>query len=169
MEKKKGFTLIELLVTIAVAAIIAAFVVRGLGSYLERSRDQARKQGLAQIQQALTLYFNDFGGYPSTSGNWYSSEPGDNNPDNGGNYIPSLAPTYIGKLPSDPKGGPSTIPICASGWKRSYHYRSNSRDYKLLAHCSPEAAKLGDTKDPFYDPIRPNHAWQISTDGANNW
>lgn len=63
---KKGFTLIELLVTISIIAIISTVLLANFNAARERGRDAERKADLRNIQTALRLYYNDYGGYPSS-------------------------------------------------------------------------------------------------------
>ena len=166
-SNQKAFTLIELLVVISIIGLLASVILVSLNSARGKSRDTARKQTLRQIQKALELYYDANSSYPvvpcypGTCGG-YSSEPGDvpsNGLGNNGDWIPGLAPTYVGKLPQDPLGGASVIPIC-SGWKRSYYYKSDGQNFKLIAHCSGETPLGPD--DTFYDPIRPNNnGWMV--------
>jgi prepilin-type N-terminal cleavage/methylation domain-containing protein len=166
--KQSGFTLIELLVVIAIIGLLASVVLVSLNRARISSRDGVRKANLRQLQSALELYYSTNSAYPSTGGVWRSSEPGDLwNPDPS-NYIPGLAPSFVPKLPADPQGGPSVISVCtAVGSKKAYLYISNGTNYKLLAHCSIEGAVSA--SDPFYDPVRPTWAWQVSSAGAINW
>ena len=156
-----GFTLIELLVVIAIISLLFSVVLSSLNSARSKSRDAYRKTQLKQIQVALELYRNSNSAYPV--GGWYSSESGDLNSNNGGNWIPGLSPTYISALPKDPRGGDSLI--CAGGWKSSFHYySSDGNNYKLLSHCAPEGTMSAN--DSFYDPVRPGHAWMICSGGT---
>src|SRR5437762_3382517 len=153
-SKNKGFTLIELLVVVAIIGILASVVLASLNSARIKTRDAARKSTLRQVQKSLELYFNANGSYPTTSGTYYSSEPGDNylnGPANNGIWIPGLAPTYITALPRDPIGGSSAIAGCGGTILRAYIYVSDGANYKLFAHCSPEGAIL--PTDTFHDPV----------------
>lgn len=157
----------ELLVVITIIGMLVAATVASLNTARKRGRDAARKQELRNIQTSLELYHSEHREYPRTPANtWYSSEPGDAAAgDNGGNYIPGLAPTYIAALPRDPSGVIGTLPICqTNGWKQAYMYRSDGRTYKLLSHCtleSPDSASEG-----FFDIVRPGHAWMVCGEGA---
>lgn len=63
-----GFTLIELLVVISIIGVLATLVIANLNEARTRARDSSRKQNLTQLKTALQLYYNDFKGYPATSG-----------------------------------------------------------------------------------------------------
>ena len=84
----------------------------------------------------------------------------------GAGYIQNLAPDFLEKLPTDPRNSianaSATRPTCReSSGSNCYLYNSDGTDYKLLAHCTPEGTMKKD--DPFFDPCRPNWAWQISS------
>ncbi len=168
-NNQKGFTLIELLVVVSIIGLLSSIVFASLNNVRAKARDVIRKQTLKQLQTALQLYYNDFGAYPV--GTYYESPSGsDGTSNNGGNWIPGLAPTYISVLPKDPRGGHSTISGgCSVNWNSSYAYTSDGVNYKVFSHCAPEGT-LSST-DPFYDPVRPTWAWQICTSptACNNW
>jgi type II secretion system protein G len=171
-----GFTLIELLVVISIIGLLASVVLVSLNQARTKSRDAARKADLRQIQTALELYYNDNGAYPcstptgSCSGiTWMASDPGTPGTYVAGAWISGLTPNYITKLPSDPKGGsPSSYTLSVqpgcSAWPSSFLYFSDGTDYALLSHCAPENSWT--SSDPFYDSVRPNWAWRISTAGS---
>jgi prepilin-type N-terminal cleavage/methylation domain-containing protein len=168
-QKQKGFTLIELLIVIAIIGLMASIAMVSLGNARSKSRDSARRQNLLQLQKALELYYNTNGSYPSTNSQWWgqTSFYGNRAQTGANGYIPDLAPNYVPVLPRDPftnKGGGDGF--CAAGGYWAYLYRSDGRDYKLLAHCLPEQYS---TVDQFYDPNRPGWAWQISTTGGRAW
>lgn len=179
---KRGFTLIELMVVMSVVSVLATAISTAVSSVRTRSRDSIRKQSLTELRTALELYHSTYNQYPFPGeGNyWYSSNPGGDPPneqggflngnDNNGDWIPGLvASGAIAKLPQDPKGGKSDIQICTThnnplNYYRSFTYQStNGTGYKLLSHCAPEGSMSN--SDPFYDPIRSNHAWMVCVDG----
>ena len=161
--RAKGFTLIELLVVVAVIGLLASVILTSLSSVKTKSGDSTRKSALSELQAAVELYYNSHGAYPSTGGTWYSNSP------NGGNrtdWIPGLvADKDIGQLPVDPNYAPSAC----GGWGGTYLYISDGINYKILAHC-PQNSMVASTpaSDPFYDPIRPTWAWQVSSPGGTN-
>lgn len=69
INKEKGFTLIELLVVIFIIGILAGFLFPNFVSSRQRARDAVRKHDLAQIKNALRIYYNDYQTYPAASSN----------------------------------------------------------------------------------------------------
>jgi len=63
-----GFTLVELLVVVSIIGVLVTIAVQNFRSAQMRGRDAVRKSDLKNIQTALRLYYNDFAGYPSSSG-----------------------------------------------------------------------------------------------------
>lgn len=166
-SKNRAFTLIELLVVISIIGLLSSVVLSSLESARVRSRDTARKVTLRELQKALELYFSANGSYPISylsGAGWYSSEPGDQLPNNSGDWIPGLSPTYMGSLPRDPRPGKSnaSCTVNAPLWKGAYIYRSDGQRYAIAAHCSPEGAFS--IQNVFYDPIRPTWAWKVCSD-----
>lgn len=164
LTSSAGFTLIEILVVVTVIAFLASITLVGLGPARGAARDAERKATLRGLQSPIQLYFNVNGNYPSTGSSWYSSEPGDNFANSGGDWIPGLAPRFISEFPRDPKGGPGnkalSLPSCPTSYKSAYLYKSNGAEYKILSHCAPEGAPLS-SADRFYDPARPGWAWMV--------
>ncbi len=81
--KSKGFTLIELLVVIAIIGMLSSIVLASLNTARMKARDARRKEEFHQIQNALALYYNQYGGYPGTAAisatqnsNYANSKPG---------------------------------------------------------------------------------------------
>ncbi len=167
----------EIMVSIFIMSILAGIATRSVKFHVQKTRDMRRKADLRQLQKGLTTYFARNGRFPSTGAPcgdnscYYTSEPNYAAfSNNGGNWIPGLAPTYIGQLPRDPKGDKSTIAPCSAWALRSYLYTSDGNNYKLIAHCSPEGT-LSIPTDPYYDPQRPNRAWMVCSGEptACNW
>ena len=91
----KGFTLIELLVVIAIIGILSSVVLASLNSARLKSRDARRLADIKQIQNALTLYFDSAGAYPTTTA--------------------ALVPTYIAAIPTDPLPANGAYAYAATG------------------------------------------------------
>ena len=68
-----GFTLIELLVVVAIISILASVVMTSVSSARSKARNAQRKSDLHQIQLALELYYDKYGGYPT--GAWSDAIP----------------------------------------------------------------------------------------------
>src|SRR3989344_6550094 len=104
-KHSRAFTLIELLVTIALIGIMASatLIVLNPLKRSQQARDAIRKTHLAEIQDALEIYYAENNGYPNTGGlvGWptnywrWSSDPQP--------WIPDLVPKYIKQVPIDPK------------------------------------------------------------------
>jgi prepilin-type N-terminal cleavage/methylation domain-containing protein len=128
---KKGFTLIELLVVIAIMGVLSSIIFAGLNSARSKGRDARRVRDLTEVRNALELYYADHGSYPNTGGasNVYmdpgcASSPTDPSDQRTADWVPGLAPTYIGELPRDPKPGPANS---------CYMYSSDGTSYTLTA------------------------------------
>lgn len=80
-SKKSGFTLIELLVVSTIIMILATLGMVSYTSASRSARDGKRKSDMETIRQALTLYKQQFGTYPTSNvtstlvSNGYLSEP----------------------------------------------------------------------------------------------
>lgn len=135
----KGFTLIELLVVIAIIALLTAIVTSNFAASKAKSRDAKRVSDIAQIQLALSLYFDRCNDYPpaldiaSKSVNC-SGDPGELN-------LPLS--TYISVIPKDPINTGQSI----------YTYRANpaapasATDYVIRARLEGSSSVLADDID----------------------
>jgi prepilin-type N-terminal cleavage/methylation domain-containing protein len=125
---KKGFTLIELLVAISIIAIISTVLLANFNAARERGRDAQRKADLRNIQTALRLYYNDYGGYPlsGTGGNLGKimgcGQDGEYECNYGQQFI-SDQKVYMSTLPKDP------LP------SQAYQYTQTDLDTYTLEAC----------------------------------
>ena len=93
-----GFTLVELLVVVGIIGLLSALVSANVSGARQKARDANRQSDLRTIQTALELYLNDHGNLPGpVGGGMLTSLAG------GPNWIPALTPTYIVRVPVDPK------------------------------------------------------------------
>ncbi|GEM_PF-426479 len=156
----RGFTLLEVLIVVVILGILAAVIVPQASSARSDARDATREADLRAVEKSLEMCANDEGEYP-ISNSWSGDAPsyGGRGYDGDSGYIPGLSPQFMKELPRDPN---NAYPRGDYG----YLYRSDGVNFKFLAHRTPES--YGPTKT-FYDPIRPGHAWQVSTQGGANW
>ncbi|MBY0472743.1 type II secretion system GspH family protein [Patescibacteria group bacterium] len=176
--KARGFTLIELLVVISIIGLLASIVLTSLNSARAKARDATRLVTLKELQKALELYASDHNGLYPASG-WASicadSSVGQKTTSGANGYIPNLAPTYIGTLPVDPKGGST----CATSYGNAYIYTSNGTDYILISYATVETYTSSNNpmKRPFYSgslaPCNNNTVYEndfaLYTPGAQCW
>ncbi len=86
MKKIKAFTLIELLTVMSIISILAMAGGAIYGNSLKKSRNKKRDIDLTTIEQALSVYKNEHGCYPTSSLNDLVNEG------------------VLHELPKDPKG-----------------------------------------------------------------
>ncbi len=178
-SNSKGFSLIELMIVVVIIGVLANIAALKLNHMMGRSRDKLRRHILSDMKTVIETYHADHGAYPDSTlifDGWLSSE----NPGNSvnpviymslpNNWVPGVAPEYYKRLPHDPKGGPP-MSQCGGLWASEFLYASDrgGHDYALIAHCSIEETAMDDPKDPYYDPVRGNHAWKIYSPGAAAW
>ena len=104
---QKGFTLIELLVVITIIAILVGVAAASYTKAQQKARDGKRKSDLKAVQQALELYFQQYGRYPTSSSGVITCSGGSaGSGNNSWNAVfqcpPSTGPIFIQRLPQDP-------------------------------------------------------------------
>lgn len=166
--ENRGFTLIELLVVIAIIGVLSSVVLSSLNSARMKARDARRIADLGQIRNALELFYDDNGYYPSATapvvgcptgydcGGYYRFS---NNPGSWASLAADLLP-YIKVLPIDP------INTACSPWYVncfSYSYGNVSR-YLYTAQYDL-TTQLEDSNNPQRCTVRAyrfsflNQAW----------
>jgi type II secretion system protein G len=128
MERRRGFTLIELLVVIAIIGVLSSVVLASLNSARAKARDARRREDIAQLINAMELYYSDNGTYPPTAGFL-------NNPGHGG-LDSALTPTYISQIPDDPSLGGGTLDYIY--WRE---------DYNIAQYCPGVVGRGSDYRD----------------------
>lgn len=134
INKSKGFTLIELIIVAAIIALVATATMAVLNPFtqFQKARDARIKSDLAQIQKSLESYYQDKGGYPSSTAaykildgvtiNWGSS------------WQP-----YMNVLPKDATSG-HTYVYYSLGGQSYYIYANLNRGAADLQACNKGAA-----------------------------
>ena len=107
IRKKSGFTLVELLVVVAIIGLLAGLVTANVGSARAKARDAARQADLRSMQTAIELAVASTGILPGltnngTGGGGTTFLSNANNV-NQNQWIPSLAPNYLARVPTDPR------------------------------------------------------------------
>lgn len=108
--KQKGFTLIELLVVISIIGLLASVVLVALNGARAKARDVKRIADLRQVMNALALYYDANGSYPTSVGALSPNVNWSNSNDASWTTLQTLLSTYVAKLPIDPKQDPTGYP-----------------------------------------------------------
>ena len=133
--KPKGFTLIELLIVISIIAILVAAATASWRNAQLKGRDGKRKVDLKATQQALEIYLQANGKYPSaSSGQIQCNITGDTTIKSWGASFTCGSTTYMQQLPKDPAYQTATD---------GYYYSSASPNLTYIL-----SAKLENTNDP---------------------
>lgn len=117
-----------------------------------------RLSDLIKIKSALNSYFIHNKSYPKSLGfdgrytKWGYS---------GADWIKGLSTEYIQELPSDPRN--TTDP------SKQYLYKSDGRDFKLIAHQPDDCIDVKQSHPETIDPKRNCWAYGFWTEGGKNW
>jgi hypothetical protein len=117
-----------------------------------------RLTDLAKLDQALHCYHAAHGGYPANAD--FEGRVG-----GGGKiqetWIPGLTPECLDVLPLDPR--------LDSDPSHQYLYRSDGRDYKLIAHHPDDGQEVAASHPEMIDPVRGPLAYGYWSPGAKDW
>lgn len=119
---------------------------------------QQRVGDLTTLKAALANYRIKHGSYPvspqwsGVASLWGPSGPA---------WIPGLAPEFIPSLPRDPRNHENP--------EEQYIYRSDGKDYKLIAHHPGDCEAIQARLPAMRDPLRKCGAYGFWTPGAAGW
>jgi len=113
MNNKKGFTLIELIVVVVIIGLLAAMILAGLNYIRIRGRNAARQKDMNAVKIALEQYFDQVGNYPTTG---VPTCPG-YTATGFTNAVGALVPTYLTKVPTDPRSPTYNYQYCGDANK----------------------------------------------------
>ncbi len=138
----QGFTLIELLVVISIIGFLATAAVFSFNIIRMQSRDAIRANNIGIISRSLALYMNDFGTYPTSSGECISTS---------GIGATLLSADVIPQIPTDLLW-PTTAPtvLHANGYAIApsanfcYYYSATDNNYYLSSYLESNS-KAGDS------------------------
>ncbi len=63
-QRQRAFTLIELMVVVVILGVLATIVTVSVNDYLIKGKQSATRAEIAQISNALQLFFTEFDQYP---------------------------------------------------------------------------------------------------------
>lgn len=108
---RRAFTLIEMLVVIAIIGILATMITVNVSKSRAKGRDAKRMADLNTIANALELYYDDHGEYPTTGG-------GDNI-----ELLSGILGSYLPTIPKDPLYNQPVKTECnRNGWPWFIYY-----------------------------------------------
>jgi len=139
MSDQRGFTLIEVMVAISIMAILTSVIIGPLNKARQSGTDALRISQLAQIRNALELYYDNNKVYPNTPCDSRATLPNCWGP--GGAFYQRLVPTYMSSLPLDPNNNSSSGYMCANCGEYLYTPLSSNTKYILSTYLSTNHPK----------------------------
>lgn len=98
-----GFTLVEILTVMVIIGILTSMSIASYQSTQQKSRDTRRKSDLKQIVNALEIYYNDKGTYPTDSSGLIEGCNGGSICNWGDVFQDENNTIYMIQLPEDPR------------------------------------------------------------------
>jgi len=151
-------------VTLVVVVVAMWFSFRLLSDMLTLGYFHTRAGHFFGITEALERYRVEHGSYPVSAidGSEWNGIGWKGDPQN---WIPGLVPGYLARLPRDPRN--TTIPHA------QYIYRSDGKDYKLIAMQPEDCEAVIAHRQQYSDPARNSAgrclAYGMWTKGGTAW
>lgn len=95
-NKRSAFTLVELLIVIIIIAVLAAIAIPKFANQSQRSKETALRAELALVRNAIELFKNDCGSYPSVLDDLAGTSAPATGKDSAGNNKAITASDYKG-------------------------------------------------------------------------
>lgn len=125
---------------------------------VKKSNFYIRIQDLKKIKKALNLYYIKNNAYPkSKEFDGFYSKWGKS----GEFWIDGLVPNYLSSLPRDPRKSKNK--------EKQYLYKSDGKDYKLIAHSTEDCTKVKIINSTLIDPKRDCWSYGFWTKHAKYW
>lgn len=119
----RGFTLIELLVVVSILGVLSVLGLNSFSASQKKGWDAKRTGDLVSLQQALEMYYNDYGKYPAASSGNMVACGGSQCTWGGGPMSDASGTVYMRVVPKDPRSPLRTYYYTAAGdrsWYKVY-------------------------------------------------
>jgi len=132
--------------TVRILAGLLVLLLAAVALYGATGQDDysVRVKGLESLRGALESYHMSLGAYPDTNGNWVLLNPAGKGP--GAKTASQIIPAFLPSLPVYPGMDADSL--------KGYLYRSDGKDYKLIAHNVDDCAKARMSRAELLDPSR---------------
>ena len=151
VERKRGARLLFTALGVALTFAVCLF------AFTREDAFTSRLKGLEALREALETYRRDTGGYPDTGGKWAFLATDEDGP--GRNILSTLHPAHLREIPLPPGMDREAL--------KGFLYRSNGKDFKLIAHNVEDCARARDTRAELIDPARRMYGRALV--GAGKW
>ncbi len=111
-QNQAGMTLVEIMIVLAIVGSMMALLLPRITGQLDKSKQKEAKIQMAQIVNAISMYYSDCGTYPQSLENLVTQDA------NCPNWGPEA---YIKKSPKDP-------------WKKDFAYEISDGSYTLTCY-----------------------------------
>lgn len=112
IQNQAGMTLVEIMIVLAIVGSMMALLLPRITGQLDKSKVKEAKIQMAQIVNAISMYYSDCGSYPKSLENLVTQDAS----------CPNWGPeSYLKKAPKDP-------------WNRVFSYENADGSYSLTCY-----------------------------------